>query len=87
VSTKAEAPDVELAAGKHAFARPSRFFDSAASTRSGEKTSSLETYLVGATDADMIVDSHVRSRCPDPVREFLHEEPISEAERASVTRI
>lgn len=52
--------------------------------RSGPKTSSLETYGVGFTDADAIVDAVARSRRSDPLNELISGEPVTERERESV---
>jgi hypothetical protein len=56
--------------------------------RSGPKDSSLETYGVGSTDANAIIDGIARARRPDPLDEMVNGEPVTqrERERAAVLR-
>jgi hypothetical protein len=49
--------------------------------RSDPKDSSLETYAVGSTDPDSIIEAKARSARPDPIRELINGEPVTEAER------
>lgn len=51
--------------------------------RSGPKASSLETYCVGSTEPDAIIDARARQR-RDPLDELLHGDPVSERERLAV---
>jgi hypothetical protein len=52
--------------------------------RSGPKTSSLETYGVGSTDPEAIVDARARAQRPDPVAEILDGDPVTDHERQKV---
>ncbi len=52
--------------------------------RSGPQDASLETYGVGLTDPDAIVDARVRARRHDRIDELLHGEPVTDRERLSV---
>lgn len=52
--------------------------------RSGPNDSSLETYGVGSRDADVIVDSLARRQRPDPLKDLLNGDPVTEIERLSV---
>jgi hypothetical protein len=52
--------------------------------RSGPKGSSLETFGVGLTDPNEIIEARAGSLRPDPLRELVDGEPVSEVERASV---
>lgn len=52
--------------------------------RGGPKKSGLDSYMVGSTDAQSIIDSRARARRPDPLQEILSDEPVTETERAAV---
>jgi len=49
--------------------------------RSGPKDASLESYGVGSTDPDSIIEAKARSARPDPIRELINGEPVTKAER------
>jgi hypothetical protein len=52
--------------------------------RAGPKTSSLETYGVGPTDPDVIIDARARAQRHDPVDDLLHGDPVTDRERHAV---
>ena len=74
----------ELQEGKHRGRVAIDLLRLAGFDRSGPKDTSLETYGVGSTDPDRIIEAKARSLRPDPVRELIDGEPVTEAERRSV---
>jgi hypothetical protein len=80
-----DALEEELRGGKQRWRAAVEILRLSGLDRSGSKSSSLETYLVGPTEPQPIIDAAARARRPDPLREIL-DDPVSERERLAVLR-
>lgn len=79
-----DALDDELRGGQQRWRAAIEILRLTGLDRSGAKKTPLESYLVGSTSTDAIIDGHVRARRPDPMREIIDGGPITEDERIAV---
>jgi hypothetical protein len=84
--TALDALEEELRDGKQRWRAAIEVLRLAGLDRGRDKAASLETYLVGATDADSIIDARARARRDDPVRDLIDGDPVTEREREAVRR-
>jgi Helix-turn-helix of insertion element transposase len=83
-----DALEAELDGGRHRVRAAVSILQLAGLDRSGPKKTALDTYMIGATDANEIVDAEIRARRQyrDPLDSLLDNSPVSDAEREAFRR-